>query len=148
MYDNILLTTDGSEGALTAVEHGFGLAELSGATVHVLYVVDDTRGGGGLLGTDMETVTSELQTMGEEAVSEIASRGEESGLTVKTEVRAALPHEGIIDYADEHDIDLLVMSSRGRSGVSRFVFGSVTERVMRLCDRPVLVVSREESDDG
>lgn len=147
MYDDILLPTDGSEEALTAVEHGFGLAELSGARIHALYVVDNTRGGTGLLGADTESVSSQLRTVGEEALAEITARGEAAELTVQSAVREGLPHEEILDYADEHDIDLLVMSSRGRSGVSRFVFGSVTERVVRLSERPVLVVSRGTNNE-
>jgi nucleotide-binding universal stress UspA family protein len=147
MYDDILIPTDGSEEVETAIEHAFELAGTYGATVHALYVVDSSRGGAGLMGADTKSATSELRARGEDAVDTIASRGEEAGLTMKTEVREALPHEGILDYADDHDIDILVMSSRGRSGVSRFVFGSVTERVVRLSGRPVLVVSRETPDE-
>lgn len=65
---------------------------------------------------------------------------------VETAVREGVLYETIIDYADENGVALLVMSSHGQSGVSRFVFGSVTERVVRLSDRPVLVVSRDVTD--
>jgi nucleotide-binding universal stress UspA family protein len=147
MYDDILVPTDGSEEVETAIEHALELAGTYDATIHALYVVDDSRGGAGLMAADTASATSELRTIGEEAVDTIATRGEEHGLTVTTEVREDLPHEGILDYAEEHGIDLLVMSSRGRSGVSRFVFGSVTERVVRLSGRPVLVVSRGSPDD-
>lgn len=140
MFDEILIPTDGSEEVETAVKYGFELARSYDATIHALYVVDNSRGGAGLMGSDAASAASELRTIGEEAVNVIATRGEETGLTVKTEIREDLPHEGILDYADEHDVDLLVMSSRGRSGVSRFVFGSVTERVVRLSGRPVFVV--------
>jgi nucleotide-binding universal stress UspA family protein len=148
MYDDILIPTDGSEEVEIAIEHAFELAGTYNGTVHALYVVDDSRGGAGLIGTETESAVSELRTIGEQAVDAITTRGEEVGLTVRTEVRTDLPHEGILDYAEEHDIDLLVMSSRGRSGVSRFVFGSVTERVVRLSERPVLVVSRGTSDEN
>lgn len=145
MFDEILIPTDGSEEVETAVKYGFELARSYDATIHALYVVDNSRGGAGLMGSDAASAASELRTIGEEAVNVIATRGEETGLTVKTEIREDLPHEGILDYADEHDVDLLVMSSRGRSGVSRFVFGSVTERVVRLSGRPVFVVSSSSS---
>lgn len=147
MYDEILVPTDGSEAVETAIEHAFDLAATYDATIHALYVVDDTYGGAGLMGVDAQDTVSELRTMGEEEVDTIATRGEDRGLTVETAVNEGLPHEGILDYADDNGIDLLVMSSRGRSGVSRFVFGSVTERVVRLSDRPVLVVSRDVTDE-
>jgi nucleotide-binding universal stress UspA family protein len=147
VYDDILIPTDGSEAVETAIVHAFDLADRYDATVHALYVVDDSRGGAGLMRVDGQDTVSELRTMGEETVDAIATRGTERGLTVETAVNTGLPHEGILDYADDNDISLLVMSSRGRSGVSRFVFGSVTERVVRLSDRPVLVVSRDVVDE-
>lgn len=147
MYDDILIPTDGSEAVETAIVHAFDLADRYDATVHALYVVDDSRGGAGLMGVDAQATVSELRTMGEGAVDTIATHGEERGLAVETAVNEGLPHEGILDYADDNDISLVVMSSRGRSGVSRFVFGSVTERVVRLSDRPVLVVSRDVVDE-
>lgn len=146
MYDVILLPTDGSEAVETAIEHAFDLAITYDARVHALYVVDDTRAGAGLMGVDADDTVAQLRTVGEEAVDTVAARGDEHDLTIETAVWEGVPYESIIDYADENDVDLLVMSSHGRSGVSRFVFGSVTERVIRLSDRPVLVVSRDVTD--
>ena len=48
--------------------------------------------------------------------------------------------EAILDYAKENNIDLIVMSTHGRSGVHRWIFGSVTQRVLRHSPVPVLIV--------
>lgn len=144
MYDDILIPTDGSEEVSAAIDHGFDLATKYEATIHALYVVDDSRGGSGLMNADGESAGSQLRNEGQRAVDDIAARGADADLDIVREVREDLPHEGILGYIDDHDIDLVVMSSHGRSGVSRFLFGSVTERVLRLTDRPVLVVGRTE----
>ncbi|WP_254545288.1 universal stress protein [Halomarina pelagica] len=149
MYDDILVPTDGSDEAATALGQAFDLARTYDATVHVLYVVDDSRGDSGLMGLADGDPLASVREEGRDAVEAIARRARDADVTVTTAVRQNLPHEGIREYADEHDVDLIVMSSRGRSGVSRVLFGSVTERVLRLSERPVLVVSRTTPpDDG
>lgn len=148
MYEDILVPTDGSEEVSAAIEHGFDLATKYQATVHALYVVDDSRGGSGLLNADSGSILARLREEGNRAVDEVVERGANADIDVVSEIREDLPHEGILGYIDDHDIDLVVMSSHGRSGVSRFLFGSVTERVLRLTDRPVLVVGRRTDGNG
>jgi nucleotide-binding universal stress UspA family protein len=60
------------------------------------------------------------------------------------------PHAVIADYAEEYDVDLIVMGSHGRSGVRRALLGSVTERTLRSTHVPVLVVDylREEDKEN
>jgi nucleotide-binding universal stress UspA family protein len=62
------------------------------------------------------------------------------GFDVRTEVLLGSPAESIVDYAAEHGIDLIIMSSHGRSGISRWASGSVAERVFRASCVPVLMV--------
>ena len=63
-----------------------------------------------------------------------------AGATTKTKVEVGHPAEEIISAADEIKADMIAMSSHGRSGLSRWAFGSVTDRVLRGGSRPVLVV--------
>ena len=62
------------------------------------------------------------------------------GMDVESHIEQGYPPDVLIDYAAEHDIDLIVMGSHGRTGVKRMVLGSVTEAVMRAAPCPVLVV--------
>lgn len=143
MYDTILVPADGRDEVAAALDQAVTLAKTYGATVHALYVVDDSRGSSGLMGIDDRDPLESLRRDGENAVKNIARKARDEDVTVTTAVRQNIPHQGIQAYADEHDIDLIVMSSRRHSGLRRALLGSVTERLLRVTDRAVLVVNRE-----
>lgn len=137
-YDTILVPTDGSDAVDSAIEHALELAEAFNSTVHALYVADTNRDSVTLVGTD---VVDALVEVGDEAVESIVKRGENRGVPVVDEVVQGDPTTTIVDYAAGHDIDLIVMSSHGRRGLPRYLLGSVTERVARTTDVPVMIVS-------
>ncbi|MFB6096034.1 MAG: universal stress protein [Haloferacaceae archaeon] len=142
MYDEILVPTDGSPAADRAVEHAIDLATQYGARVHALYVVDANAYSTLEAGTDV--VINALEEEGEAAVAEVAERAEEAGVEAVTEVETGTVHRTILDYADEHDVDLIVMGTHGRRGLDRYLLGSVTEKVVRTADMPVLTIRMEE----
>jgi len=65
-------------------------------------------------------------------------------VSVVTAVRTGAPYERILDYADQEGADMVVMGTHGRTGVDRYLLGSVTEKVVRTADIPVLTVRAEE----
>lgn len=143
MHRNILVPTDGSDECASALEEAIDLATTYNATVHVLYVVDmTTRGGRGLMAIKSPRPDTELREIGTQATARMARKATEADVTVTTAVQAGIPYETIIEYGEENDIDVIVMSSHKRSGVRRFIFGSVTERVTRATEIPVIVVQR------
>ncbi|HET7325529.1 MAG TPA: universal stress protein [Halococcus sp.] len=148
MHQNILVPTDGSAHAALAIEEAFDLASTYDATVHLLYVMDETTRGDGLIGMSGPHPYTKLREIGERAIGKMAMKAEDSGVRVTTEVRPGIPYETIIDYAHENDIDVIIMSSHKRSGVRRFIFGSVTERVVRGTEIPVIVVQRKSASEG
>ncbi|WP_435180785.1 universal stress protein [Halorussus sp. AFM4] len=141
MYDRILFPTDGSRAAESAAPHAFSHAERYDAALHVLHVVDESESAA-IVGR-AEDPRAALDERTEESMSAIVDEAEERDLRVTAEVRVGTPHRTILSYADERDVDLVVMSTRGRSGVGRVVMGSVTERVVRMGDTPVVAVQRE-----
>lgn len=148
MYETILVPTDGSDVAESAVEHALSIAESSGAAVHALYVVDLDAASYGLDATQIEQLRAreldalpEIGARAEEATGRIAATAAERGVDVVEATEVGDPSERIVDYAERNDVDLAVMASHGRSGVSRLLLGSVTERVVRTADFPVLVVN-------
>jgi len=143
MYDMILVPTDGSEPAGAAVDHAVDLAANSGATLHVLSVVDSSAYAS--LDVSSEQALDELEANAEAATGEIAETAAEAGIEAVTEVSVGTPHEQITDYADAADVDLIVMGTHGRTGLDRFLLGSVTERVVRAAPAPVLTVRATES---
>ncbi|WP_458189857.1 universal stress protein [Haladaptatus sp. NG-WS-4] len=142
MYDTILFPTDGSEGATTAAEHAIDIARAYDATIHVLYVVDVRMSP---LSSVMEhdDVIDMLETSGENPTVPIRQRAEDVGVRAIEAVRLGVPDEIIREYADEHAADLIVMGTHGRTGLEHTLLGSVTERVVRTSERPVLTVRRE-----
>ncbi|KTG08243.1 universal stress protein [Haloferax profundi] len=137
MYDEILLPVDGSPAGEQAIPHVFGLAEQYGSTVHVLFVADDTRDSVSVMGG---SILDTLEQEGQRVVDEFVARAEERGISATGDVLRGTPYEAIIDYADEHDVDVIVMATHGRRGVERVLLGSVTERVVRTAPVPVLTV--------
>lgn len=138
MYDTIVVPTDGSAHAVRAAEHALKLAAAFDATVHLIYVVD-VQAAAGLFdagGVDEEFV-GRLEAAGGELLAETEELAEASE-SVQTAVVKGRPAEEIIDYADDHGAELLAMGTHGRRGLNRFLAGSVTEKVLRLADVPVM----------
>lgn len=168
MYDTILFPTDGSEAAETALEHAADHARRYDAALHVLFVAQDDLVDSGLVqrdhegveqsdmvGEDHDTQSSGMTNEDRERVGAIAEHGsavvsevaESVGddVAVETAVLNGTPYERILDYAEEADADLLVMGTHGRTGVDRYLLGSVTEKVIRTADAPVLTVRAPDS---
>ena len=141
MYETIVVPTDGSENARRAADHAVDIASKTGATVHAISVVDATRLGP-FTPTDVEIsdIRSSLRGEAERATEAVVERCRNASIDCVTAVRVGVPHETIVDYADEVAADLLVVGTHGRTGVPRALLGSVTERVVRTSDVPVLTV--------
>ncbi|MFB6106238.1 MAG: universal stress protein [Halobacteriaceae archaeon] len=142
MYERILVPTDGSSGTEEAVTRAIDLADHYGATLHLLYVVDESALP---LDAHARAVFEAAAQQGRESVVALADRARRAGVEpVITAVRRGTPHEVILDYAHEEGADVVVMGTHGRRGVDRYLLGSTTERVLRLADVPVLVVQMNE----
>jgi len=139
MYDAVLLPTDGSEGTRAAVEHAIEHAKRYDATLHVIYVVDARIGVAHE--TTPEAVFEELEDQGRRAIEDVHTKARAADVgTIEGVVARGDPHQAIIDYAVAEDIDLIVMGTHGRTGLDHYLIGSVTEKVVRLADVPVLTV--------
>jgi nucleotide-binding universal stress UspA family protein len=152
MYDRILVPTDGSDVARTAIDHAVDHADRYDAEIHALYVVDVDAVGFGLGAEQLDRIRrgdlgEGVESAAAEATGAVADAGREAGVEVVEETRVGRPHEAVADYAEEAEVDLVVMGSHGRAGVERALLGSVTERVLRSTHRPVLVVDEAGERD-
>jgi nucleotide-binding universal stress UspA family protein len=120
----ILLPTDFSDTSRAAIRVARAYAAALGASVHLLHI----PGAGEQATTAL--LTAEAEGFGPRVV-------------VTTALRFGDPAPAIVEYARDHDIDLIVMGTHGRTGVSRALLGSVTERVVRSAPCPVLAVPGE-----
>ena len=142
-YDTVLVPTDGSRTAERAADHGIGLARTYDADLHVLFVVDVAELIElGYVGdrADFEAKIEPLEAEAKCAVGAIRARADEEGVRVLAVVRQGDPVETILEYVDEIDADLIVMGTRGRRGLARYLLGSVAERILRRAPVPVLTV--------
>lgn len=157
MYSQVLVPLDGSEVSERALPHAQSLANAFGAKVHLLQVISLSHeyeaylGGGeespmvSEYSLDMaEQITATAQTRAEEYLKATAARLKENGIHVQTSVRQGSTLDNIANFVEENGIDLIVMSTHGRSGLQRFFIGSVTDRVIRFSHVPVLAIPPEE----
>jgi nucleotide-binding universal stress UspA family protein len=143
MYDDILCPFDGSEGANEVLHHVSQIAHWADATVHLLYVADTNRDS--VTVVENEVVDALVQE-GRDTVEEGTQTLQTLGVEHETDVVQGNPAETIVDYADNYGHDLIVMPTRGREGLSRYLGGSVSEKVVRLSPVPVLT-TRMQSDE-
>ncbi|MFC5367149.1 universal stress protein [Salinirubrum litoreum] len=135
---SILVPTDGSECAHTAVDHAGDLARAVDATLHIVYVVEE---GQVLDGDRARRLRETLEEIGETALEAALGRVQSSTyLSTATAILTGPPSFEIVRYAADHDVDCIVMGTHGRKGVRRILLGSVTERVVRRADVPVISV--------
>lgn len=142
MYKKILVPLDSSEFSECSLRHVKAIANGCGVPeVILLQVVEPIR----QVYEMGEELTLDLERRNEAAVREylnqVAADLKKEGIVAVTIVSRGEVSGEILDYAEKNKVDLIVMSTHGRSGVSRWLLGSVTDRVLRHSVVPVLVVS-------
>lgn len=146
---NILVATDFGPAAETALTYGRALADTFGARVHLLHVIQSVY----LVAPafDYAGISPGVQ-LGIEAA---ARQQTEAALTdderrtqraIPVTVTSMSPAAAIVEYARDHDIDLLVLGTHGRGPFSHVLMGSVAERVVRTAPCPVLTVHHPEHE--
>ncbi|MCS6843243.1 MAG: universal stress protein [Caldilineales bacterium] len=152
MYKRILVPLDGSTFAERALPHALEIARATNGELHLLtvvplldnqsmavvdlypmyvyrsFTVDQSQ--------EMERLQADLRAY----LEELCRRAASGGVRAEPVVRSGQPAEEIISYAHEAGCDLIVMSTHGRSGIGRWVYGSVADKVLRGADVPVLLV--------
>ncbi|MGO4705288.1 universal stress protein [Microvirga sp. 2MCAF38] len=144
MYTKLLIATDGSPLSKRAIEHGVGLAKAIGASVCFVTVTDRfhifTLETEQLEGT-RASFRKEMREQASLRFAEASRIAESQGVQfTKVQLEEDEPYLGIISTAQRQACDLIVMASHGRSGVSAFLLGSETTKVLTHSQLPVLVV--------
>ena len=143
MLNRILVPTDFSDNGAAALNYAQKLAEKFGAEIHLLHVIaNDTAvamGSDGFFSVSDE-IMQDLHTAVTNKLHETAESVSGSIKKVVQETREGAPFAEIIQYARASDIDLIVMGTHGRTGISHLLIGSVAEKVVRKARIPVLTV--------
>ena len=143
-WSQILVPTDFSEPAATALDSALDLASVLGAGVTILHAyhlvipmsVPPTGGGFRM----PASAARELRARAREAVEELVERRSGSGVEMTARAVEAPPATAILSEAERIPADLIVMGTHGRSGLAHAFLGSVAERVVRMAGCPVLTM--------
>jgi len=143
-WRHILVTTDFSPASLVAVRYARALATVRNAGLTVLNIIEPFH-------VDWKMDTSDLQrddrAEAAHAMAALASAELCRLPNARTELRAGQPAEAISEFARMMQADLLVIATRGRTGLARALMGSVAEQVVRHAPCPVLVIRSESATE-
>jgi nucleotide-binding universal stress UspA family protein len=138
----ILVPTDLSQTSDASLKYGLEFARLFGARLHLLHVAE--------VSTGIREYPVEPFVVGDSDVPDrlaaLLTESDKRELRPVCEVRLGAPADEILEYAAEHDVDLIVMGTHGREGFARVLLGSVAEVVVRKASCPVLTVHTPEGE--
>jgi nucleotide-binding universal stress UspA family protein len=138
MYKKILLATDGSEHSIRAADNAIEIAKCSpDSKLEVVYVVDGE--------TSKSDVLRNWNSAGiidtkKERINLTEEKVKKAAVTYEVKVLHGEPGPTIVKYANENHFDLIVIGSRGLNALQEFVLGSVSHKVAKRADCPVMIV--------
>ena len=141
MYKKFLIATDGSELATSAIQNGIYLAKSTGSKITAVNVSEPLYWFDPNMIPDAEAAYIDaVNQVAAKALAAVADAAKAASVPCETvHVEGQMPYLGIIDTANAKHCDLIVMASHGRKGVSAFVLGSETVKVLTHSRIPVLV---------
>lgn len=144
MFERIMIATDGSKHSERAAEVGIELARLSGGAITIVYVADTGRLSH--LPEDMAiaSIRNLLIREGEDATNYVVEMATRAGVASTKMVVEGNPGDELLRLSSESGIGVVVMGSVGRTGLDKFLLGSVAENVVRNSRVPVLTVPGEK----
>lgn len=145
-FETILVPTDFGESAELALDHAIDIARAMKSKIVLLYACPILTGAllDGAIMPSLEVIEM-MQQAGRKGLAMSLEKRKDSGIEIRTVDVVGDPRSCILDAAKEFGADLIVMGTHGRRGVSRFLFGSTAEAVVRTSPIPVLTV-RAPSD--
>jgi len=143
VYHKILIATDGSDSVKKAVQMGVEIAKLSRVDVYAVYVVAPGAYSVRDFGWE-KSLRDFLHAQGERAVTFVEDVGKAQGVKVKPVLLEGNPANSILEFAEKEGIELIVMGTLGRTGLDRFLLGSVAEKIVRHSKIPVMVVREDK----
>jgi len=143
----ILLPTDFSRCAEQALTHAWELAKQYQTELHMLHAIvlheDDPHSAAHHF-TDADEIHSRLKKTASARMDTNIDAHTGEVQVVKAQERGIAPATVIMEYANENDIDLIVMGTHGRRGLEHFLLGSVAEEVVRTAGCPVMTIREQE----
>lgn len=152
LVEEVLAPVDFSEHSKQAVKTAKYFADAYDARLHLLFVAEKrvvpTFSDTGLPGVGVVEMDEEIVANAEEALVQMSNSLGGPDVDLVPAVRHGRVAESVIDYAEREGAQLIVMATRGLSGVERFLLGSNTERIVRVAQCPVLTMLTEEEEEA
>jgi nucleotide-binding universal stress UspA family protein len=140
MFNKILLASDGSEHAIRATEKAIILAENNpNAEIEIIYVVDGSTSKADVL-RNWNTLSIERQRKDKLKLTE--QKIKHAGISYKVKILRGEPGPLIVDYANKNNLDVVVIGSRGLNSLQEMMLGSVSHKVAKRTNCPVLIVKK------
>ena len=146
MYKRVLIPLDGSALAEQALPHAIALAKHCQAELILLRVVEPFPHARGMSLANLERTREQTHTWALEYLERLAADVQQEGVSAQKTTVEGRPHSVIAEYAETNQVDLIVMSTLGQSGLSRWLMGSVADRVVRGATVPVLLVRTRKEE--
>lgn len=146
-YKHILCTTDFSDYSDDALRQALELSKLLGARLSVVHVVFEPAEFSGFYvpHVSFEKIRVEIEEGARKMMDDLVARIVPAGAAVTADVLVGSPAEGIVAYAVEKGVDLIVIGSQGKRGIEKLVFGSTAEKVVKKAHCSVLCIKPRES---
>ena len=151
-FNKILVSIDGSKESFDATDYGINLAKLSNALVIVIHILpQEIR----YAYEDIDAIKPNIPVTPIKGIVELSKqeiqikwfnklleKAKKSGVNIQTDIIVASKSVSseIVDYADKFNVDLIIVGTRGRSGLKRILLGSVASEVVKYADCPVLII--------
>jgi universal stress protein A len=150
---SILWPSDGSQPSYKALDAAIELARKFKARLYALQVVHQvpTVTGAGFVpvaiqGFDVPLYEQELMKTAEEELHQMVSDKVPEEIEVRARVKIGIPAETITNFAKDNNVSMIVMATHGRTGISRFMLGSVAEKTIRQATIPTLIIPASDED--
>lgn len=140
MFKKILVATDGSASSVKTVDFAVDEARLWKADLFIIYVIETGLFSSMPPDSTIELMYSMLEKEGQEALDYGIEKSHTSGVHVSTAILKGHAGSEILKFAEEKDVDLIVLGSHGKSDVDRLLLGSVTDHVVRNSGVTTMVV--------
>ena len=146
MYKRVLIPLDRSSLAEQALPHAIAQARHFQAELILLRVLEPFPQPTGLSPADLQEIEQQANTWAREYLERLAADIRQQGIPVQAVIIDGRPQVEIPQFAETNQVDLIVMSTRGQSGLSRWLMGSVADRVVRGATVPVLLVRTRKEE--
>jgi len=153
IFRKIMVATDGSELTKKAVDSAIEITKLNDAKLYAVHVIapgdfsiTQNEPRASITQNELrdakwkKEMKEHLATQGKEATAYVENSGKIASIAVESVILEGNPADEIIDFAEKNDIDLIVMGTLGKTGIKRFLLGSIAENVVRHSKKAVLVV--------